>query len=148
MRTLCCMTRFLRSTSSPDLIPPDLMFLKGAIMGEPPGETYIAGELCSQCWGLGKTFGDLPTPLYLNILITGLTGECSGGNGKYVAKQTPGYPCHYDFSKTNYVGFLNFLRISTIVKLDKLDPLTVCIWFGGGMCSTYLTPFPVEIFIS
>jgi len=68
-------------------------------MGTIPTEDYEAGNLCSVCWGAGKTFPDSDTPKRVKATFTGIT-NCSGvtadPNGSYILTQTS--PCIFILS--------------------------------------------------
>jgi len=71
-------------------------------MGEIP-ELYERGDLCGNCWGEGKTFGDYPTPKSVYVTFEGLQPQ--GGiytcppNGTFILHQHPNFPCQFWYIK-------------------------------------------------
>lgn len=61
-------------------------------MGKPivPVET---GGNCENCWGIGKTFGDSPTPKRIYLTASGFAGACAVCNGTFILTQVLLQPC-------------------------------------------------------
>jgi hypothetical protein len=60
---------------------------------------------CSNCWGSGKTFGDVPTPSQVEVTVYGiekgsswLPGDPEPPNGSYTFDQDVLYPCRFNWS--------------------------------------------------
>lgn len=60
---------------------------------------YEIGDLCHNCWGEGKTFGDFPTPKKVIATFEGMQPQ--GGfydcppNGPWILTQHPDWPCAF-----------------------------------------------------
>jgi len=69
-------------------------------MGLTPTPDYHDGTGCTDCFGIGQTFGDVPTPIFVRAIFTGIL-KCSddspadGINGTYCLTQELGLPCDY-----------------------------------------------------
>ena len=60
---------------------------------------------CSNCWGPGKTFGDIPTPSETQLSLYGIEkgndwnpGDPEPPNGTYTLSQDPLNPCRFNWS--------------------------------------------------
>ena len=65
-------------------------------MGEIPTGNYPAGELCGDCFGVGKAFPP-PAPLTVRAIFSGITvsdNYPTNPNGSYTLTQSDS-PCHY-----------------------------------------------------
>jgi len=64
-------------------------------MGTDPDDPYPPGTDCTRCWGVGKPFGDFPTPKFIKVTFTGVQ-QCPGPpfgslpNGEHILTQIPG----------------------------------------------------------
>lgn len=61
--------------------------------------------LCANCWGPGKTFGDVPTPGTVLATVYGIEkgtnwigGDPEPPNGEYTLTQNLANPCRFDWS--------------------------------------------------
>jgi hypothetical protein len=62
-----------------------------------------AGELCTQCWGIGEKFGNIETPSSVVATIFGMEkadnwreGQGEPLDGDYTLEQRDGDPCIFD----------------------------------------------------
>jgi len=61
---------------------------------------YTEGNACTICWGPGKTFGDVPTPKFLCLNVSGIE-KCPGApvdppNGYWVLEQRADFSCMWE----------------------------------------------------
>ncbi len=92
-------------------------------MGEPVGIQYTDGTGCATCWGLGRPFGDVGTPLKVFLTWEGLAPPHAAGNKTFVAIQFPLAPCFWDFSDGVVEGFWQFDPFFTIAKIREVGEL-------------------------
>ena len=104
-------------------------------MGEPVGPEYTPGELCTTCWGPGKPFGEGPTPKYVAITFSGLTGIWAACNHKWIGQQNEAMPCVWYFEDETFTGYWEFHPYGTYTEIEaKWDP-DIWIGFHGDVCS-------------
>ena len=111
-------------------------------MGEPVGDEYESGDSCAQCWGPGKTFGDVSTPKKIFITWAGLSGIFAGGNKTFIGIQEPGAPCLWHYNDGVYEGFGGFDAGASGCRI-KLVGATPFVLASGGWCALVLTSGPV-----
>jgi len=58
-------------------------------------DKYESGISCPNCWGPGKTFGDVPGPKRIRLTASGFVGACAVCNGTFILEQTVLLPCIY-----------------------------------------------------
>jgi len=71
---------------------------------------YEEGNPCTRCWGPGKPFGDVPTPKYMVLNVSGVfpcpPNEKNPPNGSWLLTQAEGFPCAWNLTTSNYImGF-------------------------------------------
>ena len=97
-------------------------------MGIIPTPDYDEGDLCSRCFGPGKTFGDVPTPARVQAVFTGIV-SCPLAtplkNGAYVLTQSEDYPCCYSddnaifwFSKLKGGAYLATISLNSSLPYE------------------------------
>jgi len=68
-------------------------------MGTIPDPNYDEGDDCTGCFGIGKEFGDVPTPERIKIVFSGMT-SCPGTgcpeSGTFILTQGI-EPCYYHY---------------------------------------------------
>ncbi len=117
-------------------------------MGEPVGDEFVPGLVCTNCWGLGKPFGNVPTPEQIFVTFAGMTGNGAGGNKTFLGTQLSFNPCQYVFSDANYRGDIIWDAIITELKLFHI-PTSLQVFFGfGGACQTIFVDAPGSAVVS
>ncbi len=117
-------------------------------MGDPVGPQYVPGDLCTHCWGLGKAFGDFPTPWKVFIEWEGLVGPLLGANKIYVGTQNPVIPCQYTFNDGTFSGFWNYNPATADAQVWlNLNPGTFVFLFGP-LCTLSMTNGVATVTIS
>jgi len=89
------------------------------IVVPPPADS---GFLCSNCWGVGKEFGDIDTPEFITVIASGINkgpnwvvGDGEPPNGIYVLDQAGEFlPCIFVFIDTDFVIDVRFSPSSTV----------------------------------
>lgn len=105
-------------------------------MGETPNP-YEPGDDCNICWGVGKKWGDYPTPKHVNITFAGLVGICADANQTFVATQDPVNPCLFNFNDGTWGGFWNAPGGVHAISLVHLAPFWNCFSQLGDACQTH-----------
>ena len=117
-------------------------------MGHPPGNQYIHGVDCPNCWGLGKTFGETYTPAEVFLTWSGFVGDWAGANKAFVGIQDPLFPCFWEFEDSVYQGWWTFDAAATVAYIWlKADPLDDVEAFGA-LCALVCTVGAVSCVIS
>ena len=82
-------------------------------MGIIPTPNYSAGDQCTSCFGIGKTFGDVPTPARIKVVFSGMEscpGKGGPTGGTFILEQGID-PCYYHYGlpdgTTVYVNFFD-----------------------------------------
>jgi len=110
-------------------------------MGEPIGDRYPSARVCTNCWGVGKTFGDTPTPIRVYITWAGLLAPFTGANKSFIGYQSEFSPCVYDFRDYVFEGTWNFGPVNTIAFIKPIGVM-LSVTATGGLCSLVCTePF-------
>jgi hypothetical protein len=97
---------------------------KGGLVGTPIDKTPVGND-CINCWGLGKTFGDVSTPGILTVTLSGiLTGDLWGPsfpespNGSFELCQI--LPCTWQYNVSPYLITVvfgsDFTQVSAVVE--------------------------------
>jgi len=107
-------------------------------MGEAIGAEYPAGDDCTKCWGIGKTFGVGDTPLKVYITWTGLAGGLAGGNKTFVGVQDSVVPCQWNFDDGVYSGKYWFTGVLTRAWIELKPGAPPGIGIAGGICDIAL----------
>lgn len=86
-----------------------------------PGEVP-AGVACSNCWGIGKTFGNVDTPSEIIMTVSGVNKgpdwvpfQGEPPNTVMTLEQVAGTPCRYDGSDGTNFGTVIFDAGETVV---------------------------------
>lgn len=58
---------------------------------------YVEGAVCDRCFGIGKTFGDIPTPKRVTMTGSGFIGVEAVCNGTFILTQDGGNPHRWLF---------------------------------------------------
>ena len=103
-------------------------------MGDPVGPEYTVGIPCPCCWGVGKPFGDEPTPKYASITFSGLPGIWAPANRKWIGQQRPAIPCLWDFEDATFQGYYAFLGVITEVYLAFKPDFVPFVTYVSGPC--------------
>jgi len=103
-------------------------------MGDPVGDNYTPGNPCNRCWGPGKAFGDVPTPKYVSIIFSGLTGIWAPANHKWIGQQDPLNACLWDFEDATFLGTYYFYDGGTGVYLGFKPDLFPFLDIFSGPC--------------
>lgn len=98
-----------------------------------PIKEYVEGDLCTNCWGVGKTFGDVPTPKRIYITGSGFIGVCAPCNDTFIALQNSVNPCLWEFDTGAVSGSWLLEPLATVFKMDTPD-LGVCYDVREGPC--------------
>jgi len=103
-------------------------------MGEPVGDQYTSGDDCTICWGLGKPFGDVPTPKKIYITWSGLLDLFAPANGPHIGIQDPLVPYLWIFTDATFSGDWTFQPTFTrgLILLNA-NP-AIFIWVFGDVC--------------
>jgi len=117
-------------------------------MGEPVGDEYEVGNDCLECWGPGKTFGDVSTPKKIFITWAGLGGIWAGGNKTFIGIQDSVEPCLWHYNDGVFEGFAGFDAGASGCQL-KFIGATPYVQASGGLCAkTLVGPFGAGCVIS
>lgn len=81
-------------------------------MGDAVDE-YEAGTQCPNCWGVGKEWGDYPTPKRMNIIGSGFVGPEAACNGTFIATQNAVNACQFEFFQGDVSGAVQFQVLAT-----------------------------------
>lgn len=117
-------------------------------MGEPIGDPYVQGDICVNCWGPGKTFGDTFTPEYLYVTFAGFIAPNLGANKTFIATQDAVLPCRWNFEDPIYIGSLTYgVLNSTLTLWVKVGPIQI---FGAvePLCNTTFNAPPMTGIVS
>lgn len=104
-------------------------------MGQDPTE-YEAGVNCPTCWGIGKEWGEYPTPRFVFCTFEGIIACPDKGdapNGTFQLLQVPAEPCHWNKTIPNW-WLANTLSIDWYVSAG---PVMILIASVGGMAGKY-----------
>ncbi len=101
-------------------------------MGEPV-EEYEEGNDCIRCWGVGKSFGDYPTPKRLYVTGSGFVGGCAVLNDTFIVKQTNLFPCKYELLGPPVDIVINFGATNTSFAIS-VSGVGVCYSKNEGLC--------------
>lgn len=82
-----------------------------------PIEEYVEGNACANCWGVGKTFGDVPVPKRIEVTGSGFAGVFAVCNDTFIAEQAALTPCKYEFWKGTVAGWIFFTAVDTHFEL-------------------------------
>ncbi len=72
---------------------------------DPDDNGYEAGDDCNICWGVGKPFGDIPTPKEVTATFEGVI-SCNAGwvpDGPYTLEQLDAAPCRWEYEVTDEI---------------------------------------------
>ena len=117
-------------------------------MGEPIGDEFIPGMICVGCWGIGQTFGDVPTPLYVRITFTGLTGGCAAANRTFIATQSGVNPCLWEFDAIDFGGSWTLDAFDSSLNLFEKPSMLSCFFSVAAICSISFTDGPATGIVS
>ena len=117
-------------------------------MGNPPGEKYIPGAGCANCWGDGKTFGVGDPPEKVYITWSGLTGGLITANKSFVGIQHWFWPCVWEFQDADWQGYYQFQAGQTLAFLEVRDGGPPSNLLTGGICVKICTLFDESCTIS
>lgn len=96
---------------------------------------YEAGVACVNCWGAGKTFGDVPAPKRITMTGSGFVGACAVCNGTFIAEQVLGTPCKWSFDDGTTKGEWAVTPALTIFNLG-ISGGAWCFAKTIGLCKT------------
>lgn len=117
---------------------------------------YVSGISCANCWGIGKAFGDVPTPLRINITGSGFVGACAVCNGTFIALQDGVNPCRFKFDDGTRYGDIVFSVANTFFIMGESGvgdcynrgevPCVLTSTFAGETVSVAITDPPTPEF--
>lgn len=111
------------------------------------------GVGCSNCWGVGKTFGDGDTPDSITAIFSGVQQapgwvptDGPGIDGIFVLDQVGGQPCLYRFSGPDYLIEIQFGAFETNVNAIWQAIITPFVCTDNTACEVFCpnqqtTPF-------
>lgn len=103
-----------------------------------PIKQFESGASCANCWGPGKTFGDISTPKRIYVTGSGFAGACAVCNGTFIAEQDPFSPCLWTFNNGIVLGSWSVGPVFTIFYLAIVGGAD-CFLQTGGLCSVTKT---------
>lgn len=114
-------------------------------MGDPI-EEYEPGNMCVNCWGTGKSFGDYPTPKRIYIEGSGFAGPAAVCNGKFIADQDAVNPCLWSFDDGSARGYWLLTHVSSTFSMG-ISGGTNVYFKVEGLCEkvSFLAPEKVEV---
>lgn len=101
-------------------------------------EEYVTGAACANCWGSGKTFGDIDTPKRITITGSGFAGACAPCNDTFIAEQDVFAPCLWKFNNGTVLGSWTAGPLATLFQLEMVGG-PVCYNQTGAKCAIVST---------
>lgn len=92
-----------------------------------PSPKNEPGNLCEWCWGLGKMFGDTPTPRFISVALTKmLPGEFWNPEHEQLLLTThdleqTGFSCVWEISDGLYRWGLNYTQVNTFFEVHRIS---------------------------